>query len=108
MTTSLDLPLAADFAPATQDQWRKLVEGVLKGAPFERLVGKTYDDLEIAPIYARAKGAVPIAGRAAAKPWQVTQRIDHPDPAKANATAVHELENGANALEIEFAGRANG
>jgi methylmalonyl-CoA mutase len=103
MTTS-DLPLAADFAQATQDDWRKLVDGVLKGAPFERLVGKTYDDLEIEPIYSRAKGAMPVAGRAAAMPWQIMQRIDHPDPAKANAIALHELENGATGLEIEFAG----
>ena len=104
MTTTPDLPLAADFAPATQDDWRKLVDGVLKGAPFERLVGKTYDDLKIAPIYARARGAVPIVGRAAAMPWQIMQRVDHPDPAKANAIALHELENGATGLEIEFAG----
>ncbi len=103
MTTTPDLPLASDFAPATQDDWRKLVDGVLKGAPFERLVAKTYDDLKIAPIYARAKDAMPIAGRAAAVPWQIMQRIDHPDPAKANATALHELENGATGLEIEFA-----
>lgn len=103
MSTPPDLPLAADFEPATQDQWRKLVDGVLKGAPFERLVGKTYDDLKIAPIYPRAKGVTSIAGRAAAMPWQVMQRIDHPDPAKANAIALHELENGATGLEIEFA-----
>jgi methylmalonyl-CoA mutase len=36
-------------------------------------------------------------------PWQVMQRVDHPDPAKANAIALHELENGATGLEIEFA-----
>jgi methylmalonyl-CoA mutase len=107
MTTTPDLPLAADFAQATQDDWRKLVDGVLKGAPFERLVSKTYDDLEIAPIYARAKGAVPIAGRAAAMPWQIMQRIDHPDPAQANAQALHDLENGATGLTLVFAG-ANG
>ncbi len=103
MTTTPDLPLAADFAQATQDDWRKLVDGVLKGAPFERLVGKTYDDLKISPIYPRARGAIPIAGRAAAMPWQIMQRIDHPDPARANAIALHELENGATGLEIEFA-----
>ena len=45
-----DLRLAADFAPATYDDWRKLVDGVLKGAPFEKLVGKTYDGLKIEPI----------------------------------------------------------
>ncbi len=42
-TATDDLRLAADFAPASYDDWRKLVEVVLKGAPFEKLVGKTYD-----------------------------------------------------------------
>jgi methylmalonyl-CoA mutase len=99
-----DLQLAAGFPPATYDDWRKLVDGVLKGAPFETLVSKTYDGVTIAPIYARAKGAAPLPGRAAAAPWHVMQRIDHPDPAKANALALHDLENGATGLEIEFQG----
>ncbi len=99
-----DLRLSADFAPATYDDWRKLVDGVLKGAPFEKLVGKTYDGLKIEPIYPRAHGAAPVAGRPAASPWQIMQRIDHPDAAQANAQALHDLENGATGLEIEFAG----
>ena len=99
-----ELRLAADFAPATYEDWRKLVDGVLKGAPFEKLVGKTYDGLKIEPIYQRARDAVPIAGRPAAAPWQIMQRIDHPDAAMANAQALHDLENGATGLEIEFAG----
>jgi methylmalonyl-CoA mutase len=102
-----DLRLAADFAPATYDDWRKLVDGVLKGAPFERLVGKTYDGLKIDPIYPRARDAAPIAGRAPAAPWQIMQRIDHPDAGAANAQALHDLENGANGLTLVFAG-ANG
>jgi methylmalonyl-CoA mutase len=107
MTTTDDLRLAADFPPANYDDWRKLVDGVLKGAPFEKLVGKTYDGLAIEPIYPRAKGAGPIAGRAAAAPWQIMQRIDHPDAATANAQARHDLENGATGLVLVFAG-ANG
>jgi methylmalonyl-CoA mutase len=106
-TATDDLRLAADFAPATSDDWRKLVDGVLKGAPFEKLVSKTYDGLKIQPIYERAKGAAPIGGRAAAAPWQIMQRVDHPDAAKANAQALHDLENGANGLTLVFAG-ANG
>jgi methylmalonyl-CoA mutase len=102
-----DLRLAADFAPATYEDWRKLVDGVLKGAPFEKLVGKTYDNLTIDPIYQRARGTTPIAGRAPAAPWQIMQRIDHPDSAMANAQALHDLENGANGLTLVFAG-ANG
>jgi methylmalonyl-CoA mutase len=102
-----DLRLAADFPPATFEDWRKLVDGVLKGAPFEKLVGKTYDGLAIQPIYPRAPGATPIAGRGAAAPWQIVQRIDHPDAAIANAQALHDLENGATGLTLVFAG-ANG
>jgi methylmalonyl-CoA mutase len=105
MTTD-DLRLAADFAPASYDDWRKLVDGVLKGAPFEKLIGKTSDGLKIEPIYRRAGNAAPIAGRAAAAPWQIVQRIDHPDAAQANAQALHDLENGATGLEFEFAGGA--
>ena len=102
-----DLRLAADFAPATYDDWRKLVDGVLKGAPFEKLVGKTYDGLKIDPIYRRAHDTAPIAGRPAAAPWQIMQRIDHPDTTIANAQAMQDLENGANGLTLVFAG-ANG
>ena len=102
-----DLPLAADFPPASHDDWRRLVDGVLKGAPFEKLVGKTYDGVKIEPIYRRAQHAAPVAGRAAAAPWQVMQRIDHPDAIIANAQALHDLENGASGLTLVFAG-ANG
>jgi len=102
-----ELRLASDFAPASYDDWRKLVDGVLKGAPFEKLVGKTSDGLKIEPIYPRAQGAAPVAGRAAAAPWQIMQRIDHPDAAQANAQALHDLENGATGLTLVFAG-ANG
>ena len=105
MTSGTDgLRLAVDFAPASGDDWRKLVDGVLKGAPFEKLVSKTSDGLKIQPIYPRARDAAPIAGRAAAAPWQIMQRIDHPDTAQANAQALHDLENGAGGLELEFAG----
>src|SRR5476651_2614484 len=101
-----DLRLAADFAPASYDDWRKLVDGVLKGAPFEKLVGKTYDGVKIEPIYQRACVTAPVAGRAQTLPWRIMQRIDHPDAATANAQALHDLENGATGLEFEFAGGA--
>jgi methylmalonyl-CoA mutase len=106
MTSATDLPLASDFPQASYEDWRKLVEGVLKGASFEKLVSKTYDGIRIEPIYRRATNAALIGGRAAAAPWQIMQRIDHPDPDKANAIALHDLEKGATGLEIEFAGGA--
>jgi len=102
-----DLRLAADFPQATVDDWRKLVDGVLKGAPYEKLVGKTYDGLKVQPIYNRAKGAGAVVGRAPAAPWRVMQRIDHPDAGQANAQALLDLENGATGLTLVMAGSIN-
>jgi len=105
MPNANDLPLAAEFPPATREQWRKLVEDVLKGAPLEaRLLTKTYDALAIEPLYGRRATAQPIASRAPAAPWSIMQRLDHPDAAAANAEALHDLENGANGLSVVFAG----
>jgi methylmalonyl-CoA mutase len=104
MTSATNLPLASDFPQASYEDWRKLVDGVLKGASFEKLISKTYDGLKIEPIYRRAKDAALVGGRIAAAPWQIMQRIDHPDPARANKIALHDLESGATGLEIEFAG----
>jgi methylmalonyl-CoA mutase len=106
MTASADdLPLAAEFPAASRDEWRRLVEGVLKGAAFDaKLVAKTYDGLAIQPLYGRKADARPIAGRAAGTAWWIVQRVDHPDAAPANAEALHDLENGATALALVFAG----
>ncbi len=99
-----DLRLAADFPAASHEDWRKLAEGALKGAPFDRLVTRSHDGLRIEPIYPRARDAAPIAGRVAGAPWQIMQRIDHPDAARANAQALADLENGATGLTLVFAG----
>jgi methylmalonyl-CoA mutase len=96
--------LASGFAPASRQDWHKLVDGVLKGAPFEKLIGRTYDDLRIEPIYLRAKDIALVDGRAPAAPWQIMQRIDHPDAVTANRQALHDLENGATGLTLVFAG----
>ena len=96
------LPLASEFPPATEAQWRALAGGVLKGGTFEKLTAKTYDDIAIQPIYSRAANAAVIAGRGAAQPWQIMQRVDHPDAALANAQALHDLENGATGLTLVF------
>src|SRR5262245_5762906 len=100
-----DLPLAAEFPAASHEAWRRLVEGVLKGATFDaRLVAKTYDGLTIEPLCDRKADARPIAGRAPGTAWWIAQRVDHPDAAAANAEALHDLENGATALSLVFAG----
>jgi methylmalonyl-CoA mutase len=104
------LSLGGDFPSATRDEWRKLVDAVLRGAPFERLTSRTYDGLTIEPLYERAHGAHAVAGRPGGKAWTVMQRVDHPDPAAANDQAREDLNNGAAGLVLVFAGSvsANG
>jgi methylmalonyl-CoA mutase len=95
-----DLTLAADFPQATREQWLKLIEGVLKGADFNRkLVGTTHDGIPVQPLYPKAEGAAPVAREQAGR-WRVSQRVDHPDPAQANELALLDLEGGADALTL--------
>jgi methylmalonyl-CoA mutase len=44
-----------------------------------------------------------VAGRPAV-PWQVIQRVDHPEARVANKQALEDLENGATGLSLVFAG----
>jgi methylmalonyl-CoA mutase len=97
------LSLAADFSPATRDEWRAMVEAALKGAPFERLVSTSYDGIAIEPLPVRRADAKPLITRAGAA-WQALARIDHVDPALANASALDELNGGANGLWLVFNG----
>jgi methylmalonyl-CoA mutase len=106
-----DLPLAAEFPPTSEAEWRTLVEAALKGAAFDkRLVSQTYDGLRIVPLYPRAGAAKPVVGRIPGADWTLMQRVDHPDPAKANAQALEDLVNGATGLTFVMAGSvsANG
>jgi methylmalonyl-CoA mutase len=98
---------ASDFPSATEADWRKLVDRVLKRAPFERLTSRTYDGLTLEPLYPPAHEATSIAGRPGGAAWSVMQRVDHPDPAAANAQAREDLENGAAGLVLVFAGSLN-
>jgi methylmalonyl-CoA mutase len=99
-----ELALAAEFPPATREQWRKLVAEAVKGASFESLVSETYDGVRIEPLSLRKSQAAPVIGRNPGVPWAIMQRVDHPGPRAANAEAVQDVANGASGLMLEFAG----
>jgi methylmalonyl-CoA mutase len=99
-----ELSLARDFAPADEAAWKALVEEALKGTPFAALTSKTYDGIAVEPLYAAARDARPIAGRAPGEPWAVMQRIDHADAKEANAQILDDLTNGANGVNLVFEG----
>ncbi|MCX8255228.1 MAG: methylmalonyl-CoA mutase family protein, partial [Beijerinckiaceae bacterium] len=86
---------------ADESVWRARV-GKTIGAAVETLVTRSADGIEIAPLYPRRQDAVALWRKRPA--WAVAQRIDHPDAEAANATALAELEGGADALTLVFAG----
>jgi methylmalonyl-CoA mutase len=92
------------FPEATREDWLRLVEGVLKGVPYDkRMVTRTRDGFTLDALPPRRLDAAPIAGRAPGTRWRVISRIEHPDPAAANAQALEDLEGGADGLALIFA-----
>ena len=93
---------AASLFPAfTEADWRRAAEAALHGASLETLRSETADGIPIEPVYRPAEG--PRALRRGG-PWRIVARLDHPDPGEANAQALDDLANGADGLQVVFAG----
>ncbi|GII93704.1 methylmalonyl-CoA mutase subunit beta [Sinosporangium siamense] len=115
------LPLAAEFPPATREQWRELALGVLRksgveaDSPEDALSSPTYDGVTVFPLYDSAdvprdgglpglapfvRGARPEG--AASSGWDVRQRHAVPDP----EAVLADLENGVTSLWLEVGDHA--
>jgi methylmalonyl-CoA mutase len=96
------------FPPSDRDRWLALARKALAGASFEEtLVSHTDDGLRIEPLYDRPKSAEFLARKNPDTPWIIAQRIDDTDPVRANAQALHEIEQGATGLALVFEGAPN-
>lgn len=101
MTT---LPFATDLPPVTRENWLKLVEGVLKGAPYDKkLVTPTYEGLALDALPPRKVDPAIVAGRAPGAPWTIALRVDQADTEAANVQALEDLDGGASGLDLVFA-----
>ncbi|MGW7416342.1 methylmalonyl-CoA mutase family protein, partial [Streptomyces sp. NPDC054863] len=122
------LSLAAEFPDATHEQWQRLVEGVLRksgkdvsGTAAEEALSTSLDDgLLTRPLYTAddtheddspgLPGFAPFtrgssaAGTTAAGGWDVRQRHERPDPARANEAVLADLENGVSSLWLAVGG----
>jgi len=100
------IPLVQDFAPATRDDWLKLVAKTLEGGAFEaRLVGHTIDGLAIQPLYTPADGiavAAPVGPRGAERPWDIRALSAHADPVRARSDLLADLEGGASSVLLRI------
>ena len=96
----------APFVGPGEAEWRALVAKVLKGAPFDRLIAKTYDGIAIEPLSQRTSSAGFRPFRATEGAWSILARIDHSDAIEANLQALTDLEGGATGLHLVVAGSA--
>lgn len=109
------LVLAGEFPKPTRAQWLELVEGVLKGRPFDKvLVNELYDGIAVQPLYAAdgadasdarlgVPGAAPyVRGSSTFRGnWDVRQRhvvYDAATVADTNAAVLADLERGATSV----------
>jgi len=109
--------LLAEFPPATYDDWRKLVEAELKGAPFDKkMFTPTYEGVTLKPIYRREDtaalphvnsfpGFAPFVRGAKASgyvsvPWDVSQEIAYSSPTEFNQAARNYVTRGLTALNM--------
>lgn len=81
--------------------WGPLALTALRGEPLSTLDTRTPSGFTLGPLFAPAPPAR--LGRPGSGPWQVVQRVDGPDSA---TQAREDLENGASALALVFAGAA--
>jgi methylmalonyl-CoA mutase len=98
----------AEFPPASREKWRTLAEKALAGTAVEdALVSRTDDGIRIDPIYERNADASFLPRRNPEAPWLVVQRIDDPDPERANSQALEDVAQGATGLSLVFEGAPN-
>ncbi|MFS8096568.1 methylmalonyl-CoA mutase subunit beta [Lentzea alba] len=97
----MELALPAEFRPnefpaASREQWRELVDAVLRksGASYESLVTRTYDGIELQPLYTLDDALPPYALAPAKQGWDVRQRHAVPDP----VALMNDLEGGVTSL----------
>ena len=105
MATERTIPLAEGFAPPSREAWLALVERTLKGKPFESLVSRTSDGLEVQPLYTGedCEGRLTPRGRADPdQPWDVRSLVAHPDPAEANRQILEDLQGGASSVLLRI------
>ncbi|MDS4040965.1 MAG: methylmalonyl-CoA mutase family protein [Candidatus Competibacter sp.] len=115
--TDAATPTFNEFPPTPYEEWRKVVDKFLKGAPFEkRLVTKTYENIDLQPMYRQEdieglphldslpgfapylRGTTPLGYVASS--WDVAQELPYGTPAAFNEALRADLARGQNAVNL--------
>jgi methylmalonyl-CoA mutase len=97
-----------EFPAADRERWLALATKSLAGSTVEDgLAFHTDDGIRIDALHERATGAPLLTRRKPEAPWFVLQRIDDPDPVRANEQALEDIAQGATGLSLVFEGAPN-
>ena len=124
-THTAEFTVREDFPAAGYDEWRAMVDKMLKGAPFDRkLVTRTYDGVDVQPMYSRrdelggddplgfpglaplVRGSRPLG--AAQSGWDLRQEFSEPDLVVANQAILNDLKGGVTSLHLRLDMAARG
>ena len=104
--------LFEEFPPISLKEWKDQIAKDLKGREFEKLIWKTYEDIDVDPFYTE-KSLEPIKYLLNSLPrefpfvrgdnstnndWNINQEIREPDIKLANTLALNSLNGGADSL----------
>ena len=114
-----EFALESDFPRIDYANWRKGVEGELKGIPFDKkMVSHTYEGIDLQPIY--TEQVFPTSGDPMGVPgfspfvrgsqvlgnsltgWDIRQEHADPHPAEVNAQILDDLRNGVSSIVLRF------
>ena len=110
--------LLSEFMTPNYSDWKLEAESSLKGKPVEKLISKTYEDIDIKPIYNadvlknlihndfQYPGIFPFIRGSSFSGYksnklQILQSYNHTNPADFNKAAIIAIENGQNAIIIK-------
>ncbi len=109
--------LLSEFSAPSYDQWREEAEKSLKGKPLDKLVTKTYENIDVKPLYRKedlvglphlenqipgefpfVRSAKPQGYRGGA--WQIVSEYKYPTPEENNEAIKLDLKHCPSAIRI--------
>ena len=111
--------LITEFEPSTYEDWYKAAEKSFKGKPVEKLISKTYEGIDVKPIYNKTDieelshldnefaGFGPyIRGTHftgyKTNPWLISQEINYAYAEEFNQAVRYDLNRGQSAVHIKL------
>jgi len=103
-----------EFEPVSYEDWLKLVERDLQGAPFEKKLVKRVAGIDVRPLYTRSDAVADGAGLPGFSPytrggyalgaveggWDVRQEVTTGEPEEAAQTILDQLNGGATSIGL--------